>query len=67
MEDRITVGLEFKFSKNYNSIGGSIGISSDKGSNESIDDAFVRVYKKANECLDKISNDGETTLRIKAK
>ena len=52
MEDRKSVTIEFKISKNYNSIGGSVGYSSDRKPGETLDECFERVFKEADKNSD---------------
>ena len=51
-EDRKSVTVEFKFSKNYNSVGGAVSYSSSKRPDETTNDLFNRIYAEADSDID---------------
>jgi len=51
-EDRKSVTVEFKFSKNYNSVGGAVSYSSSKRPDETTNDLFNRIYSEADSDID---------------
>ena len=60
--DRESVTLEFKFSKNYNSVGAAISFSSDRKEGEDNDQLFNRVYKEAEVRFDQLVSKAEKVL-----
>jgi len=60
--DRFSVSLDFKISKNYNSIGGSVSYCSSQKENESTDELFLRIYEEVGNRLTQIESDAITFL-----
>jgi len=60
--DRQSVSIEFKLSKNYNSVGGSVSFSSDRRDGESDDELFERVYSNADTRVQRLINKAEEVL-----
>ena len=52
--DRKSVTLEFKFSKNYNSIGGAVSLASTVKPDETNEDCFERIFKELDREADTI-------------
>ena len=44
--DRKSITIEFKFSKNYNSVGGAVSLASTVKPNESNEECFQRILKE---------------------
>ena len=63
-EDRISISLDFKLSKNYQTIGGQVGFSSDRKEDETKEDHFKRVYKQVDDMLDAVYEDGKKILGV---
>jgi len=60
--DRQSVSLEFKLSKNYNSVGGSVSFSSDRKEGEDDEQLFKRVYDNVNGKVDRLIAKAEGVL-----
>ena len=60
--DRQSVTLEFKISKNYNSIGASVGFSSDRKDGETDEVFFNRVRTNVEDKFDALYNKGSAFL-----
>ena len=64
MSTRITVGLEFKLSKNYNSIGGTVSVSNEASFNEPTEDLFKRTFSETDKFLDQVKEKAEQYLTL---
>lgn len=62
--DSFKVSIDFKLSRNYQSLGGSVTYKSDVKNGESLDEAFKRVYDEANTRIEVILNDASNTISI---
>jgi len=62
MDDRIRVTIDFKLSKNYNSIGGSMSYESSQKPDEDVDQLNDRVYNYVNDKVEKIFDQCQITL-----
>ena len=60
--DRQSVTLEFKISKNYNSVGASVGFSSDRKDGEIDEEFFKRVRINVEEKFDVLYDKAKTLL-----
>jgi hypothetical protein len=60
--DRQSVSIEFKLSKNYNSVGGSVSFSSDRKDGESDEELFSRIYSNVDEKVQRLINKAEKVL-----
>ena len=60
--DRESVSLEFKFSKNYNSVGGSVSFSSDRRDGESTEELYQRILTEVEEKVDRLIDKARKTL-----
>lgn len=60
--DRIRVSIDFKLSKNYNSVGGSMSYESSSKGEETPDDLFNRVYNFTNDKVEKVFKDAKIVL-----
>lgn len=60
--DRQSVSIEFKFSKNYNSVGGSVGFASDRRDGESDEELFQRVHDNVDGKIQRLINKAEKVL-----
>ena len=60
--DRESVSLEFKLSKNYNSVGGSVSFSSDIRDGESTEELYQRILKEVEEKVDRLIDKARKTL-----
>ena len=60
--DRESVTLEFKLSKNYNSVGGSVSFSSDKRDGEDNEALYQRLYKEVEDKIDRLISKAKSVL-----
>jgi hypothetical protein len=60
--DRQSVSIEFKLSKNYNSVGGSVSFASDRKDGEGEEELFQRVYNNVDEKVQRLINKAEKVL-----
>lgn len=61
-QDRMNVSLDFKLSKNYNSIGGQVGFASSRKDKETDEEFFNRVYSTTNSMIEKVYEDANKFL-----
>ena len=60
--DRQSVSLDFKLSKNYNSVGGSVGFSSDRKEGETDEELYNRVYSICERRFDELVDQARKLL-----
>ena len=62
--DRESVSLEFKLSKNYNSVGGSVSFSSDRRDGESNEELYKRILLEVEEKVDRLMDKARKVLSL---
>ena len=61
---RESVSLEFKLSKNYNSVGGSVSFSSDRRDGESNEELYKRILLEVEEKVDRLMDKARKVLSL---